>query len=131
MQDTQKQLVQREATAVAQRHTTSNEIESIGTGLRQVQHSLASLESEAAEVRSLSNGLRGSQDTVAALQNSVSSLSQRLTESLKGMQQAQQEIEEQLTKVGRHQMTVVELLDCLMSCCETSKLWQSGYFGSP
>ena len=88
--------MQREATAVAQRHTTSQEVQSINARLHELQTGLASLESDTSEVRASKESLDLSQEAAASLQSDFG----RLAQVLEGVQARHGDIEEQMTKVS-------------------------------
>ena len=98
-QETQRQLLQREAAAVSQRYTTSNEISLIRAILRQLEGDSATLNEGSADIQSLRADIDGSQQSLLTLGRDVSRLDETLTGSLEGIKRMQENLEQQLTKV--------------------------------
>lgn len=98
-QETQRQLLQREAAAVSQRYVTSNEIKSIQASLRQLEEEQSPMGRGSAEIESLRADINGSQLSLSSLSRDLSRLDERLTGNLEGIRRMQAEIEQQLTEV--------------------------------
>ena len=98
-QETQRQLLQREAAAVSQRYTTSNEISRIQASLRQLERDGATLNGGSADIQSLQADIDSSQQSLLTLGRNVSRLDETLAGSLEGIKRMQEDLEQQLTKV--------------------------------
>ena len=99
VQETQKQMTQREAATAAQRHSTSKEIESIASQLRGLQSTLASQEPESGQLQGLRSDLNSAQETITGLHHEIAKLNQQYSGSLEGVQALAKDIEKQLTEV--------------------------------
>lgn len=114
-QETQRQLLQREAAAVSQRYVTTNEIKSIQASLRQIAEEQIPRDGGSAEIESLRADISGSQLSLSSIRRDVSRLDERLTGNLEGIRRMQAEIEQQLTEVG--QGSECATIDLCMGIC--------------